>query len=79
MGDIPFKENEKKTWYYYERLENVETHFNVVTRFSDFLLFQVHKWSKIGGHRLIGMRGQPQKLIRRCEVTAILVLYGLPR
>ncbi|XP_042029706.1 protein DA1-related 2-like isoform X1 [Salvia splendens] len=31
-------------------------------------------------HRgLVGMRTQPQKLTRRCEVTAILVLYGLPR
>lgn len=28
---------------------------------------------------LVGMRTQPQKLVRRCEVTAILVLYGLPR
>lgn len=63
----------------FTRLENVETGFNVVTRISDILLFQVHRWSKIGGHRLIGMRGQPQKLIRKCEVTAILVLYGLPR
>jgi hypothetical protein len=34
---------------------------------------------KIGGHQFIGMRTQPQKLTRRCEVTAILVLYGLPR
>ncbi|XP_021769067.1 protein DA1-related 2-like isoform X2 [Chenopodium quinoa] len=34
---------------------------------------------KIGGHRLVGMRTQPQKLTRKCEVTAILVLYGLPR
>ena len=25
------------------------------------------------------MRTYPQKLIRRCDVTAILVLYGLPR
>ncbi|XP_023546685.1 protein DA1-related 2-like isoform X1 [Cucurbita pepo subsp. pepo] len=37
------------------------------------------KRPKIGGHRLVGMRTQPQKLIRRCDVTAILVLYGLPR
>ncbi|KAI3519984.1 hypothetical protein L1887_09204 [Cichorium endivia] len=37
------------------------------------------KRPKIGGHAMIGMRTQPQKLIRRCEVTAILVLYGLPR
>uniref|UniRef100_A0A803M3J1 LIM zinc-binding domain-containing protein n=1 Tax=Chenopodium quinoa TaxID=63459 RepID=A0A803M3J1_CHEQI len=34
---------------------------------------------KIGGHKLVGMRTQPQKLTRKCEVTAILVLYGLPR
>ncbi|XP_047321498.1 protein DA1-related 2-like isoform X2 [Impatiens glandulifera] len=33
----------------------------------------------MGGHRLMGMRTQPQRLTRRCEVTAILVLYGLPR
>ncbi|KAL2932367.1 Protein DA1-related 2 [Bienertia sinuspersici] len=31
---------------------------------------------RIGGHKLVGMRTQPQKLTRRCEVTAILVLYG---
>ncbi|XP_061343504.1 protein DA1-related 2 [Gastrolobium bilobum] len=39
----------------------------------------IQKSSRIGGHRLIGMRTQPQKLTRKCEVTAILVLYGLPR
>lgn len=39
------------------------------------------KRPKVGGpgHRLVGMRTQPQKLTRKCEVTAILVLYGLPR
>ncbi|KAI4382807.1 hypothetical protein MLD38_008720 [Melastoma candidum] len=30
-------------------------------------------------HRVVGMKTQPQRLIRKCEVTAILVLYGLPR
>ncbi|KAL3521146.1 hypothetical protein ACH5RR_019295 [Cinchona calisaya] len=34
---------------------------------------------RVGGHGLVGMRTQPQKLTRKCEVTAILVLYGLPR
>ncbi|KAE8673755.1 Protein DA1-related 2 [Hibiscus syriacus] len=34
---------------------------------------------RIGGRHLNGMRTQPQKLTRKCEVTAILVLYGLPR
>ncbi|CAA6655051.1 unnamed protein product [Spirodela intermedia] len=28
---------------------------------------------------LLGMKTQQQKLVRRCEVTAILILYGLPR
>ncbi|XP_059666324.1 protein DA1-related 2-like isoform X1 [Cornus florida] len=37
------------------------------------------KRPRIGGRRLVGMRTQPQKLTRKCEVTAILVLYGLPR
>ena len=40
---------------------------------------QILRRPKIGGHQFIGMRTQPQKLTRRCEVTAILVLYGLPR
>ncbi|KAI4327538.1 hypothetical protein L6164_019987 [Bauhinia variegata] len=35
---------------------------------------------KIGaGYRVIDMITEPYRLIRRCEVTAILVLYGLPR
>ncbi|KAK4743142.1 hypothetical protein SAY87_001143 [Trapa incisa] len=37
------------------------------------------KRPRFGGQKLVGMRTRPQKLIRRCEVTAILVLYGLPR
>jgi len=61
------------------KLENVEAFMYFHLFIYDILLFQVHRWSKIGGHRLIGMRSQPQKLIRKCEVTAILVLYGLPR
>ncbi|KAL6982805.1 Protein da1 [Sarracenia purpurea var. burkii] len=31
------------------------------------------------GNRVMKMRTEPYKLTRRCEVTAILVLYGLPR
>ncbi|KAK8475839.1 hypothetical protein V6N13_122049 [Hibiscus sabdariffa] len=37
------------------------------------------KRPRIGGRHLFGIRTQPQKLTRKCEVTAILVLYGLPR
>ncbi|KAF3576845.1 hypothetical protein DY000_02028889 [Brassica cretica] len=39
----------------------------------------VLKRPRLGAHRLVGMRTQPRKLTRKCEVTAILVLYGLPR
>ncbi|KAI5656006.1 hypothetical protein M9H77_24799 [Catharanthus roseus] len=31
------------------------------------------------GNRIMDMRTEPYKLTRRCEVTAILILYGLPR
>ncbi|XP_020597424.1 protein DA1-related 2 isoform X2 [Phalaenopsis equestris] len=37
------------------------------------------KKPRIGKNRILDMRTYPQKLTRRCEVTAILVLYGLPR
>lgn len=37
------------------------------------------KKPRIGRNRILDMRTCPQKLTRRCEVTAILVLYGLPR
>jgi hypothetical protein len=44
------------------------------------LLLQILRRPRIGGNnRLLDMRTRPQKLTRRCEVTAILVLYGLPR
>ncbi|XP_042474670.1 protein DA1-related 2-like isoform X1 [Zingiber officinale] len=37
------------------------------------------KRPKIGGNKVKDMQTYPQKLTRKCEVTAILVLYGLPR
>lgn len=41
---------------------------------------QILRRPKIGaGYRMIDMVTEPHRLIRRCEVTAILVLYGLPR
>ncbi|VFQ72857.1 unnamed protein product [Cuscuta campestris] len=39
----------------------------------------VQKGPRMGGRGLVGMRKQPQRLTRKSEVTAILVLYGLPR
>ena len=47
--------------------------------FTILMLFQIHKRPGNGSHRRIGMRTQNQVLVRKCEVTAILVLYGLPR
>ncbi|KAL2531925.1 Protein DA1-related 1 [Abeliophyllum distichum] len=37
------------------------------------------KRPRIGGFRIIDMFTEPHKLVRHCEVTAILILYGLPR
>ncbi|XP_075514952.1 protein DA1-related 1-like isoform X2 [Primulina tabacum] len=37
------------------------------------------KRPRIGGYRIIDLFTEPYRLIRRCEVTAILVLFGLPR
>ncbi|KAG2411209.1 hypothetical protein I3760_Q021400 [Carya illinoinensis] len=34
---------------------------------------------RIGANHQLDIRTEPCRLIRRCEVTAILVLYGLPR
>lgn len=40
----------------------------------------VSKRPRVGaGYRMIDMVTEPYRLIRRCEVTAILILYGLPR
>lgn len=39
----------------------------------------IQRRPRVGGLELVGMRTHPQKLNRKCEVTAILVLYGLPR
>lgn len=40
----------------------------------------IQRRPRIGaGNRVMGMRTEPYKLTRRCEVTAILILYGLPR
>ncbi|XP_071739420.1 protein DA1-related 1-like [Rutidosis leptorrhynchoides] len=34
---------------------------------------------RIGAGRIMDMFTEPYRLVRRCEVTAILILYGLPR
>ncbi|KAH6824282.1 DA1 [Perilla frutescens var. hirtella] len=40
----------------------------------------VSRRSRLGaGNRVIGMKTEPYRLTRHCEVTAILILYGLPR
>jgi hypothetical protein len=47
--------------------------------FDCALFLQILRRPRIGRNRLLDMETQPQNLTRRCEVTAILVLYGLPR
>ncbi|XP_068654090.1 protein DA1-related 1-like [Aristolochia californica] len=39
----------------------------------------IWKRPRMAGNRVIDMITEPYRLTRRCEVTAILVLYGLPR
>ncbi|XAR71979.1 hypothetical protein NMG60_11018453 [Bertholletia excelsa] len=46
---------------------------------EELIVPSISRRPKVGGHRLVGMRTQHQKLTRKCEVTAILVLFGLPR
>lgn len=42
--------------------------------------FQIFRMPGMGtGNPVIDMRTEPYRLTRRCEVTAILILYGLPR
>ncbi|KAL3640247.1 Protein DA1-related 1 [Castilleja foliolosa] len=43
------------------------------------IVSMISRKPKIGGYRIIDMFTEPYKLARKCEVTAILVLYGLPR
>ncbi|KAG9145046.1 hypothetical protein Leryth_018335 [Lithospermum erythrorhizon] len=42
-------------------------------------LNQILRRPRIGGYRVVDMFTEPYRLIRKCEVTAILILYGLPR
>ncbi|XP_009364310.2 protein DA1-like isoform X2 [Pyrus x bretschneideri] len=40
----------------------------------------ISRWPRFGaGHQAAELITEPYKLTRRCEVTAILILYGLPR
>lgn len=50
-----------------------------VLTFALYGFLKIQKKPRIGRNRILDMKTHPQKLTRRCEVTAILVLYGLPR
>jgi hypothetical protein len=41
--------------------------------------FQILRRPRMAGNKIMGMITEPYRLTRRCEVTAILILYGLPR
>ncbi|XP_051117825.1 protein DA1-related 1-like [Andrographis paniculata] len=46
---------------------------------EELIVRTISRRPRIGGYRIIDMFTEPYKLIRKCEVTAILILYGLPR
>lgn len=41
--------------------------------------FQILRRPRMAGNKIMDMITEPYRLTRRCEVTAILILYGLPR
>lgn len=43
------------------------------------IITMVSRRPRIGGYRILDLFTEPYRLVRRSEVTAILVLYGLPR
>ncbi|KAL8528601.1 hypothetical protein ACS0TY_006153 [Phlomoides rotata] len=43
------------------------------------IISMVSRRPRIGGYRIIDMFTERLRVVRKCEVTAILVLYGLPR
>ena len=42
-------------------------------------IFQILRRPRMAGNKIMEMITEPYRLTRRCEVTAILILYGLPR
>ena len=56
------------------------SHLLISFNYHELRKHQVLRRPRIGaGNRAMDMRTEPYKLTRRCEVTAILILYGLPR
>lgn len=46
---------------------------------SEWGCFQILRRPRMAGNKIMEMITEPYRLTRRCEVTAILILYGLPR
>jgi hypothetical protein len=51
----------------------------VVLLGTEWGCFQILRRPRMAGNKIMEMITEPYRLTRRCEVTAILILYGLPR
>ncbi|CAA7056936.1 unnamed protein product [Microthlaspi erraticum] len=82
---FPFLLVEKQALNKAEKEEKIEDNeYEVITRgicLSEAqTVTSVSKRPRMGPHKqLIGMATESQRVVRDCEVTAILILYGLPR
>lgn len=82
--DFAYQKNKPLALYEHEApiyLLSLFFHFFIfVLIFVIFLLkYKITKRPRVGAGRIMDMFTEPYKLVRRCEVTAILILYSLPR
>ncbi|CAL9245177.1 unnamed protein product [Arabidopsis halleri] len=82
--EFPFLLVEKQALNKAEKEEKIDYQYEVVTRgiclSEEQIVTSVSKMPKeVLNNRLVGMARESQRVVRKCEVTAILILYGLPR
>ncbi|XP_019087069.1 PREDICTED: protein DA1-related 6-like isoform X2 [Camelina sativa] len=81
---FPFLLVEKQALNKAEKEEKIDYQYEVVTRgiclSEEQIVNSVSQGPTRGlDNKLTGMATEPQRVVRECEVTAILILYGLPR
>ncbi|CAN7078491.1 unnamed protein product [Brassica oleracea var. botrytis] len=83
--EFPFLLVEKQALNKAEEEEKIDYQYEVITRGiclseAQTIITSVSKRPRMGPHnQLIDMVTDSQRVVRDCEVTAILILYGLPR
>ncbi|KAL9284775.1 Protein DA1-related 6 [Arabidopsis thaliana] len=82
--EFPFLLVEKQALNKAEKEEKIDYQYEVVTRgicLSEEQIVDSVSQGPVRGpnNKLVGMATESQKVTRECEVTAILILYGLPR